>query len=73
MAKPCGCTPVHVTQWDRVKVEGGVLYVPFWSGATEHLLSMGPCMGLELKERIRRALTRADVLPLVCRKEDGTH
>ncbi len=65
MLKPCcDCTPVHVTNWRKIYVDGGVMYVVFMSGNKEYALAMGPTMALQGVELAKRALSSGAVLPL---------
>lgn len=56
--------PIHVTRWDRVWVEGGVLYSSFRSGAVAYVVSMGPAIAFDGIARTRCALSDACILPL---------
>lgn len=71
--KPCcECTPLHITRWENIYVEHGVLYAVFRSGGSQHAVSMGPGVALEAIELARRALMGGDVIPLL-KKAPAAH
>lgn len=55
--------PVHVTAWDDIWCEDGVLHVAFKSGPQRYLLVMGPFRAFEGMERAKKALAAGEVIP----------
>jgi len=57
--------PILVTKWGEFVVEGGVLFVPFRSGAIEYAVAMGPKLAFCAIDRARKALSRGVVEKLL--------
>lgn len=57
--------PILVTDWCKMEVEGGVLFVPFWSGPQRFVLSMGPKVAFDGIDRARKALQRGVVVKML--------